>query len=481
MYGAYRGKNSFPKSLSFSTSSNCYGLAAIISCTMMLSYGLYPAYNLRRSVVRKAFQDRTGHKYWRGLQLKSNKISTLKRGFGSPLYRASSLSTHAGKSESIIDLINSEKPLILRSKCTDIFVNLALEQYLFKTASLGRAVMLSYRNDKTIVIGRHQNPWKECRVQKMEEDGIALCRRASGGGAVYQDLGNTCFSFLNEIPSSGSAVEAPSVDFKSINNEILTAALSRLDIEAQASGRNDIEVNYDGASYKISGSAYKLKNDSTTGRLRSLHHGTMLLNVDTNALSSYLTPDATKLKSKGISSVKSRVKNLIEVNPDITHEDFVEALETEFLRQRVADAQMATISQDEALAIPEVKEEYQNSREWEWRFGSSPAFSVEFSRRFPWALMTIHLDARKGRVYEGKVFSDCLKPDFVDALNEILSNPGQTDMKKLDWFTYDAEGVRSLVTNLSKVTGAENDEQLKGWISDIEDWMMEEIVEGKST
>eukprot|EP00466_Bigelowiella_natans_P012037 jgi/Bigna1/85931/estExt_fgenesh1_pg.C_70045 len=300
----------------------------------------------------------------------------------------------------------------------------------------------------------------------MEEDGIALCRRASGGGAVYQDLGNTCFSFLNEIPSSGSAVEAPSVDFKSINNEILTAALSRLDIEAQASGRNDIEVNYDGASYKISGSAYKLKNDSTTGRLRSLHHGTMLLNVDTNALSSYLTPDATKLKSKGISSVKSRVKNLIEVNPDITHE----AMMCSELNL-VISMNRATISQDEALAIPEVKEEYQNSREWEW----------SLDEKDEGAPYNLTIDARKGRVYEGKVFSDCLKPDFVDALNEILSNPGQTDMKKLDWFTYDAEGVRSLVTNLSKVTGAENDEQLKGWISDIEDWMMEEIVEGKST
>ncbi len=37
-----------------------------------------------------------------------------------------------------------------------------------------------------VVIGKHQNPFKECHLQRMELDSVILARRHSGGGAVYQ-------------------------------------------------------------------------------------------------------------------------------------------------------------------------------------------------------------------------------------------------------------------------------------------------------
>ena len=128
---------------------------------------------------------------------------------------------------------------------------------------------------------------------------------------MYQDLGNSVFSFINPIDNLSTR------DFKTMNNEVIITALQMLDIKnAEASGRNDIVVD----GKKISGSAYKLKlgDKNGVGR-RSLHHGTMLLNLELDALSKYLSPNKKKLESKGVDSVVSRVMNLSEVNPQIDH------------------------------------------------------------------------------------------------------------------------------------------------------------------
>jgi len=142
-------------------------------------------------------------------------------------------------------------------------------------------------------MGKHQNPWKECRVQLLEENNVILARRKSGGGCVYQDLGNSVFSFLNPIQ------QFEKVDFKTMNNDILLSALKDgFGVRAEASGRNDLVVPQDdGVDRKISGSAYKLKlgNVKTGKGKKALHHGTMLLNLELGALGRYLNPSKAKL------------------------------------------------------------------------------------------------------------------------------------------------------------------------------------------
>ncbi|MBC8452247.1 MAG: lipoate--protein ligase LplA, partial [Spirochaetes bacterium] len=68
--------------------------------------------------------------------------------------------------------------------------NLALEEYLFQRLKPGSRLLLFYRNNPSVIIGRNQNPWLECNLQQMQTEHIPFFRRFSGGGTVYHDPGN---------------------------------------------------------------------------------------------------------------------------------------------------------------------------------------------------------------------------------------------------------------------------------------------------
>ena len=195
---------------------------------------------------------------------------------------------------------------ILKSAVTNPWFNLATEDWIFNTLDADSHTLFLWRNSETVVIGRSQNPWVECKTDKMEADEVFLARRQSGGGAVFHDLGNTNFTFLS-----------PKDDYDQVANfTIIINALKKLGIDAKLSGRNDMQVG----DKKISGSAFKHAAD------RSFHHGTLLVNADMQKLGDYLNPHPLKLKAKGIKSVRARVANLVEFNEDITHEILSQAI-----------------------------------------------------------------------------------------------------------------------------------------------------------
>lgn len=178
---------------------------------------------------------------------------------------------------------------LLLSDSYDPGFNLAVEECIFRQMSPTQHVLFLWRNAETVVIGQAQNPWKECNTRKMEEDGIKLARRSSGGGAVFHDLGNTCFTFMAGKPGYD----------KSVSTAIILNALTALGVAASASGRNDLVVDKPDGERKVSGSAYRETKD------RGFHHGTLLLNADLSRLANYLNPDVKKLQAKGITSVLS--------------------------------------------------------------------------------------------------------------------------------------------------------------------------------
>ncbi len=119
---------------------------------------------------------------------------------------------------------------VLEPKSHDPWLNLAIEEYLLHSKTSEEIILLLWQNARTIVIGANQNPWKECNIRLLEEDGGRLARRISGGGAVYHDLGNLNFSFI--------------IDHSYYNLEkqlkIITDALAEHQVIAEFKGRNDI-------------------------------------------------------------------------------------------------------------------------------------------------------------------------------------------------------------------------------------------------
>ncbi|KAF0852675.1 mitochondrial lipoate-protein ligase A [Andalucia godoyi] len=296
---------------------------------------------------------------------------------------------------------------IFRSTVHDPWFNLATEEWIFNHLEPSSHTLFLWRNDKTVVIGRNQNPWKECHLQKMEDDRVLLARRKSGGGAVFQDLGNTCFTFMSPMESYS----------KDNNGRILIESLKAFGISAEASGRNDLVIS--DTKRKFSGSAFKITRD------RAFHHGTLLINVDMTGMGKYLNPSKAKLLSKGVTSVQARVVNLTELNPAISHEGLCSRIEGEFCRfygvdtKLVAreDLQYETLSQ-----IEELKSCYESMKDWNWRFGQTPDFTHHMENRFNWATMDVQIDSENGVISKIAVYSDSLFPLLVDLLRENLRN-----------------------------------------------------------
>jgi lipoate-protein ligase A len=120
--------------------------------------------------------------------------------------------------------------LVVRTTCHDPFLNISTEEHLFHNAKEDEEVLYLWRNAPSVILGRNQNPYKECRLEEMEKRNVTLVRRHSGGGAVFHDLGNTNFSFVG--PKARHSKER--------NCSILLQSLRDFGINAELKGRNDV-------------------------------------------------------------------------------------------------------------------------------------------------------------------------------------------------------------------------------------------------
>ncbi|TDX17948.1 MULTISPECIES: lipoate--protein ligase LplA [Buttiauxella] len=289
---------------------------------------------------------------------------------------------------------------LLISDSYDPWFNLAVEECIFRQMPATQRVLFLWRNADTVVIGRAQNPWKECNTRRMEEDNVRLARRSSGGGAVFHDLGNTCFTFMAGKPEYD----------KSVSTAIVVNALNSLGISATASGRNDLEVATAEGPRKVSGSAYKETMD------RGFHHGTLLLNADLSRLANYLNPDEKKLQAKGITSVRGRVTNLGEIHPGLTHAQICDAVRESFFAYYGERVEAEHISPDALPDLPGFTEIFARQSSWEWNFGQAPAFSHLLDQRFTWGGVELHFDVEKGHITRTQIFTDSLNPAPLEAL-----------------------------------------------------------------
>lgn len=265
-----------------------------------------------------------------------------------------------------------------------------------REAKPGEISFFLWQNQHTVVIGRNQNPYKECDLAAIERDGVTLIRRLSGGGAVFHDLGNLNFSFC-----------AHDKDYSLEKNlQVIIGALQAFGLPAVFSGRNDILLD----EKKFSGNAF------SRIKANNCHHGTIMLDVDMTMLANYLKVPPLKMQSKGIQSVRSRVTNLIDYAPDMTIETLTAQLIKSF-EEVFGPAAEPVIIDETFLEGHESAEKYQT---WQWNIGESPAYEVHFERKFDWGLTDWHLDVNRGRIERVKFFSDALVETDFRALEEQL-------------------------------------------------------------
>lgn len=293
---------------------------------------------------------------------------------------------------------------LLLSTSYNPWFNLSFEEYIFKNMPKNQSILFLWRNQNSVIIGRAQNAWKECNTRRIEQDGIRLARRNSGGGAVFHDLGNTCFTFMSTKQEYN----------KNLSTNIILDGLNRLGITAMISGRNDLTIHTQRGERKFSGSAYRETSE------RKFHHGTLLLHVDLNKLTYYLNPDFKKLKTKGITSIRSRVANLNELKSDINHEEVCKKLTEAFFNFYNTRVQPEFFSMDNVSHMPGFIEQFNKQSNWAWNFGSTPAFSHQLDTRFSWDNVTLHFDIENGIISRSKIFTDSLDPDPLEKLSEIL-------------------------------------------------------------
>jgi len=284
------------------------------------------------------------------------------------------------------------------SNQTEPYWNISVENYLVEHAE--SVTLYLWRNRRTVVIGQNQNPFSECNVEALEADGGYLMRRKTGGGAVYHDDGNLNFSFV--VPKS--------LYDQTRQFSVIQRAVESFGLHTELSGRNDILAE----GRKFSGNAF------SRGRVNDLHHGTLLISGDMSDLARYLKPKPAKLQKHGVQSVRSRVVNLAELNPEITPESIVPRLKEAFESEYSECSEYSDYS--EIIKRPEVRALHDHFASDEWKYGRWKTFTAQCSGQFDWGGVELALtvDEARGIITEVQIASDALDLAVLDEARLLL-------------------------------------------------------------
>lgn len=285
------------------------------------------------------------------------------------------------------------KAYIVTSDSVNPYINLGYEEWLLNQNKEDEVVFYLWQNQHTVVIGKNQNAYKEAKVTQLESTGGSLARRSSGGGAVYHDLGNLNFTFI----ASDALYD--------VNKQlsVIITALKKLGIDARFAGRNDIEVE----GCKVSGNAFAKSNGN------SLHHGTLLVNVQMDQLANYLNVSKAKMSSKGVDSVRKRVANLISFNAELTIEVLKEKLIESF--KEVYETELIPLTMDISEIQP-IIDKYSSS---EYRLNKLSSFDAQLETKFSWGEIQAFFTTNQGFIVDNQIFSDAMSVELIEQLKRV--------------------------------------------------------------
>lgn len=302
----------------------------------------------------------------------------------------------------------------------DPYFNLALEEYVVKNIAV-KSLFIIWQNTPVVVIGKNQNALEEVNMDFIKENQIALVRRISGGGAVYHDLGNLNFTFVDE------AGQGVGFDFERFTAPIIKT-LDKIGIKAIHNGRNDITID----GRKFSGNAqFRYGN-------RVMHHGTLLYDVNLENMTQALNVSQEKMVSKGVSSVRSRVTNISEhLASSLTVDEFKDLL-VKNLKSEANIVDTYELTKDDLMKINELSNTKYKS--WDWNIGKSPDYNVKKQKRFAWGSIELRFKIVEGIINNCKIFGDFFAAQDI----ELLEN-------KFKGIPYEKQAIESLLDSI-KIT-----------------------------
>ncbi|MBQ8881147.1 MAG: lipoate--protein ligase [Oscillospiraceae bacterium] len=286
---------------------------------------------------------------------------------------------------------------IYESRNFDPYWNLAAEKHLMDITRPGECLLYLWQNKNTVVIGKNQNPWLECRTSLLEEEGGVLARRLSGGGAVFHDLGNLNFTFI---------MRKEDYDLDKQLSVIQTAC-ALAGIAAEKSGRNDLLAD----GRKFSGNAFY------QNRTHAYHHGTLMIDVDQDKLGRYLSPPKAKLEAKGVASVRSRVLNLKELNPTLSIGAMKTHMTEAFTKVYGLESNVLILTEKDYSKIDKLQAEFSS---WEYLFGTPLPFTFQCEAHFSWGHIHLQISAKEGIINGAKVFTDAMDWALPQAVENAL-------------------------------------------------------------
>ena len=276
-------------------------------------------------------------------------------------------------------------------KTTDPYINLATEEYLL--AHFSEPVFRLWRNSPSIIVGRYQNTSAEINGDFVSKNNIPVVRRLSGGGAVFHDLGNINFTFIDK-KIDGEDTHSMFVRFTSP----IIEALRNIGVEAYLEGRNDLLID----GKKFSGNAICVQNG------RVLQHGTLLFSSSMQNLSKALNTRPEKFIGKSVKSNISRVTNISDhlseaLRKEMTPEGFMDYLQ-HYIMNLSSEYILSTYTSDETAAIKALAADKYETLDWNW--GKSPQYTFSNSVKLPCGMVEVYLDIDNGRIQNCQIKGD---------------------------------------------------------------------------
>lgn len=287
--------------------------------------------------------------------------------------------------------------------CSDPCYNLALEEYFLKQAPIPDDLVILWQNKPTVVIGRNQNIVAEINQPFIEEHGIQVVRRLSGGGAVYHDLGNLNFTFITALSAVGHN------NFAHFTRSVIEA-LSTFGVIAEFSGRNDLIID----GQKFSGNAQYIHHN------RLLHHGTLLFETDLSILAQSLSGPEAKHSEPAVKSVRSRVTTIRRhLPPSITLAGFEAALLSAVFDQDKSPYKRYDLSLTDRQAIEALA--VRRYRDPAWTYGKLPAYSQNIKKAFAGGSVQVLLNVQNAAIMQCKIYGDFFASGDMDELANSLN------------------------------------------------------------